>query len=172
VEHDAGTKKALRVGLVWAGSPRLHQPLAQRLDRQRSIHFNQLQPLIDTPGIEFFSLQLGEAASAQLNRHPKVRDFTKEIKDFGDTAALITELDLVISVDTAVAHLAGALGKPVWLLNRHNTCWRWLMNREDSPWYKTMRLFRQTTPGDWQNVISRVRGVLEQWSQSGKDGSE
>jgi hypothetical protein len=82
------------------------------------------------------------------------------LHDLADTAALIMALDLVIAVDTAVAHLAGALGKPVWLLNRFDTCWRWLLHRDDSPWYPTLWQFRQTAPGDWAGVLSRVRAAL------------
>jgi ADP-heptose:LPS heptosyltransferase len=90
-----------------------------------------------------------------------VYDFAEDLHDFADTAALIENLDLVISVDTAVAHLAGALDKPVWLLNPFDACWRWLLNRDDSPWYPSLRQFRQPTPGDWHSVISRVRDALQ-----------
>ena len=83
--------------------------------------------------------------------------------DFADTAALVANLDLVIAVDTAVAHLAGALGKPVWLLNRFDTCWRWLLERDDSPWYPSLRQFRQAEQGDWAEVMERVAGALEQF---------
>jgi ADP-heptose:LPS heptosyltransferase len=89
-----------------------------------------------------------------------VHDWTGDLHDFSDTAALIAGLDLVISVDTAVAHLAGALGKPVWLLNRYDTCWRWLLDRDDSPWYPTLRQFRQPAPGDWDAVIAAVSAAL------------
>ena len=89
-----------------------------------------------------------------------VHDFTDQLDDFADTAALVAALDLVITVDTAVAHLAGALGKPVWILNRFGACWRWLVRREDSPWYPTSRLFRQSSPGDWDGVIGRVCAAL------------
>jgi hypothetical protein len=91
-----------------------------------------------------------------------LHDWTAELHDFADTAALIEALDLVISVDTAPAHLAGALGKPVWLLNRFDTCWRWMLRRDDSPWYPTMRLFRQQRPGDWDGVMRDVRAALAQ----------
>ena len=90
-----------------------------------------------------------------------MHDFTHRLEDWADTAGLIAGLDLVIAVDTAVAHLAGALGKPVWLLNRFDSCWRWLIGREDSPWYPTLRQFRQVRPGDWEGVIERVRQALE-----------
>ena len=157
-----GEPQALRVGLVWAGSPRTNQPSAEAIDRQRSIGFNRLQALLDIEGIEFYSLQVGEPARSQLNGHPKVRDFTGQLHDFSDTAALIANLDLVISVDTSVIHVAGALGKPVWLLNRYNTCWRWLSDRSDSPWYPSLRIFRQLTLGDWDGVIDDVRQALLQ----------
>jgi ADP-heptose:LPS heptosyltransferase len=82
------------------------------------------------------------------------------VTDFADTAALIANLDLVIAVDTSTAHLAGAMGKPVWLLNRFDTCWRWMLGRDDTPWYPTMRIYRQKRPGDWEEVIARVRDDL------------
>jgi ADP-heptose:LPS heptosyltransferase len=87
-------------------------------------------------------------------------DWTDELTDFGETAALVQTLDLVIGVDTAVVHLAGAMGKPVWLLNRFDTCWRWRRDRDDSPWYPTLRQFRQPVPGDWDSVVERVRAAL------------
>ena len=89
-------------------------------------------------------------------------DWTDELEDFSDTAALVEALDLVISVDTAVAHLAGAMGKPVWLLNRFDSCWRWFTEREDNPWYPTMRLFRQPRYMDWEPVVQRVADALRQ----------
>jgi hypothetical protein len=92
-----------------------------------------------------------------------VIDWTDDLHDFSDTAALIENLDLVISVDTSVAHLAGALGKPFWLLNRYNSCWRWLRERDDSPWYPTARLFRQDATRDWDRVIARVQAALDDY---------
>jgi len=97
-----------------------------------------------------------------------VHDFSSQLKDFADTAALVANLDLVISVDTAVAHLAGAMGKPIWLLNRFDTEWRWMINRYESPWYPTMRIFRQPKPGDWASVIQRVTEAL--WAFAAADG--
>ena len=91
---------------------------------------------------------------------PQIVDFTSLLNDFSDTAGLVENLDLVISVDTSTAHLAGALGKPVWILNRFDTDWRWLLDREDSPWYPTARLFRQDETREWDNVIARVRDAL------------
>jgi len=152
----------LRVGLCWAGdrSNNLNKIVK---DRRRSITLDALAPLGDVSGVQFVSLQKGPSAvqAARPPRGMELHDFTKDLHDFADTAALIDNLDLVISVDTAVAHLAGGLGKPVWLLNRFDTCFRWLQNREDSPWYRSLRQFRQPTPGDWTNVIDRARDALQ-----------
>ena len=139
-------------------------PEQLRIDRRRSITLARLAPLAAVPGVSFVSLQKG-APSAQAAQPPAglvLHDFTAELGDFADTAALVEALDLVISVDTAVAHLAGALGKPVWLLNRFDTCWRWLQGRDDSPWYPSLRLFRQATPGDWDGVIASIATALRQ----------
>lgn len=108
-----------------------------------------------------FSLQVGDAA-ADLATLPagSIIDLAPDIREFADTAAIIAQLDLVISVDTAVAHLAGALGRPVWMLVPYVSEWRWLTEREDTPWYPTMRLFRQQAPGDWDEVVRRVRDRL------------
>ena len=93
----------------------------------------------------------------------RITDWSADFHDFSDTAALIENLDLVIAVDTAVAHLAGALGKPLWLLNRYNTCWRWLLDRDDSPWYPTARLFRQDETRRWDSVIASVQTALSDY---------
>jgi tetratricopeptide (TPR) repeat protein len=152
-----------RIGIVWAGSPRKELPGANRIDSQRSIAFDQLAPLLQLAECSFYSLQKGDDAVRQLRascwRHAVV-DWTDDLADFSDTAALMQNLDLIISVDTSVAHLAGALGKPFWLLNRYNTCWRWLADREDSPWYPTARLFRQDSSREWAPVIARVAAAL------------
>jgi len=157
------THQDLRVGIVWAGSPRPGLPHASRLDRQRSIAFECLAPILEVAGCTFYSLQKGERAVAQLRastlRHHVV-DFTDELHDFADTAALVENLDLVIAVDTSIVHLAGALGKPFWLINRHNTCWRWLREREDSPWYPTARIFRQDATRSFDPVIARLAAAL------------
>jgi tetratricopeptide (TPR) repeat protein len=163
-----GARDKPRVGLVWAGAPRKQTPSARRIDRMRSLEFDQLAPILRVTGCEFYSLQKGEDALAQLRNsalRQRVVDCAADLHDFSDTAALIDNLDLVIAVDTAVAHLAGALGKPFWLLNRYSTCWRWLIDRDDSPWYPTARLFRQNAPGDWSGVISRVAVELERLLQ-------
>jgi tetratricopeptide (TPR) repeat protein len=151
---------AYRVGLVWRGSPR------NPMDRERSCPLTALSPLAAVEGVSFYSLQLG--ATEEAKSPPKGMRFTdlsplfENLTDtLTDTAALIANLDLVISVDTAVTHLTGALGKPVWLLLARTPDWRWLVGREDSPWYPTMRLFRQDQRGDWGGVIDRVGIALE-----------
>jgi len=157
-----GAAPGVRVGLVWAGDPRKHQPGVAAVDARRSIALDAMAPLAGIDGVSFVSLQKGEPAAQAADR-PRgltLHDFTDELNDFADTAALVEALDLVISVDTSVAHLAGALGKPVWLLNRFDTCWRWLLDRDDSPWYPTLRQFRQPSPGDWASVIAEVRETL------------
>ncbi|WP_263634446.1 tetratricopeptide repeat protein [Geomonas subterranea] len=144
---DAGFK----VGVVWAGKP-VPDPF-------RSCPLAALAPLGGIPGATLYSLQVGEAAAAP-GECPGLIDFTSAIRDFGDTAAFIAQLDLVISIDTSVAHLAGALGKPVWLMLPMAGDYRWLCGREDSPWYPTMRLFRQQTQGEWGEVVERLAAAL------------
>jgi tetratricopeptide (TPR) repeat protein len=142
-------EKGWRVGLVWSGGT------ATASDPQRSLPPDRLAPILDLPGVIFVSLQKSETpAPAPL------LDFASDLTDFADTAALIMALDLVISVDTAVAHLAGALGKPVWLLNRFDPDWRWLLHRTDSPWYPILRQYRQAAPGAWDGVIAVVANDL------------
>jgi tetratricopeptide (TPR) repeat protein len=152
----AGDGPGLKVGLVWAGRP-THQN-----DRNRSLPLSALAPLAMAKGVRFYSLQKGEA-SRQASNPPagmELIDRTDQLHDFADTAALIANLDLIISVDTAVAHLAGAMGKPVWALLPFVPDWRWLLDREDSPWYPTLRLFRQPDRGDWAGVVSKVAQAL------------
>jgi Tfp pilus assembly protein PilF len=162
-----GKRTALRVGLAWSGGFRPHQPELWGVNSRRNIPLAKLAPLKDAGEFEFYSLQKGQPAEAELAeliaQHwdgPHVHDHTGELHDFADTAALIEQLDLVISVDTSIAHLSAALGKPVWLLNRFDTCWRWMTDRTDSPWYPTMKLYRQETPGDWDGVVQRVKTDL------------
>ncbi|TDY26007.1 glycosyl transferase family 9 (putative heptosyltransferase) [Paraburkholderia sp. BL6665CI2N2] len=156
----------LKVGLVWAGGNRPHVAELRKNDARRSIAFAQLTPLLDVPNVQFFSLQKGPAArqldSAARGEH--VIDYTEELDDFADTAALVANLDLVISVDTSTAHLAGALDKPVWILNRFDTCWRWMLERTDTPWYPRARLFRQPALGDWDSVMQAARDALNAWA--------
>ena len=152
-----------KVGLVWAGAARRHDPRAAAVDARRSLSLAQLAPLASVPDVQFVSLQLGEPA-AEAREAPagmRLADWTAELADFADTAALVAGLDLVVTVDTAVAHLAGALGRPVWILSRFDGCWRWLQDRDDSPWYPTARLFRQPAPGDWDTVIAGIAAALD-----------
>jgi tetratricopeptide (TPR) repeat protein len=166
--HDRlGERQKPRIGLVWAGNPTTGLA-ATPIDRQRSIEFDRLAPLFQVTDCDFYSLQKGDAAVQQLRKSPfqqQVADWTDDLHDFSDTAALMENFDLVITVDTSVAHLAGAIGKPFWLLNRYNTCWRWLLDREDSPWYPTARLFRQDKSRDWTDVIARVQAALRDYFQ-------
>jgi hypothetical protein len=151
-----------KIGLVWAGSPLSPQPKALAMDRRRSMTLQQFAPLAEIAGLCLVSLQKGDAATQARNPPDgmMLHDWTEELWDFADTAELIDALDLVISVDTSVVHLTGALGKPVWVLNRFDQCWRWLSDRTDSPWYPTARLFRQPAPGDWSSVIREVAAAL------------
>jgi tetratricopeptide (TPR) repeat protein len=152
----------LRVGLVWAGGARPGQPGLANVDRRRSTTLAALAPLAEVRGVSFVSLQKGPPA-AQAAAPPAgmtLHDFTEELSDFAETAALVEALDLVISVDTAVAHLAGALGKPVWLLNRFDSCWRWGAEGADSLWYPSLRQFRQPRPGDWAAVAADAAAAL------------
>jgi FkbM family methyltransferase len=155
------TQPARRVGLVWAGSP------DHRLNGQRSTTLAALAPLGAVPGVRFYGLQKGPPAVEALTP-PAGMDFVDlgpELTDFGETAAAVCLLDLVITVDTSVAHLAGALGRPAWVLPWATHDWRWLLGRDDSPWYPSIRLFRQETPNAWGPVVARVavalRGAVE-----------
>jgi tetratricopeptide (TPR) repeat protein len=150
-----------RVGLVWAGNPRSDIPGLAAIDRRRSLAPDRLAPLFDVPGLHFFSLQKD---GPQAPQDFPLADHMHEMEDFADTAALIANLDLVISVDTSVAHLAAALGKPVWLLERFDSCWRWLAGRRDSPWYPTIRLYRQPHPGHWDQVVTEVTRDLHKFA--------
>jgi Flp pilus assembly protein TadD len=153
----------LKVGLVWAGKSRTTQPHAVAVDQRRSMRLADMAPLLDVPDCSFVSLQLGPPASQQqVLAGGLLHDVSDRLTDWSDTAGLIMGLDLVIAVDTAVVHLAGALGKPVWMLNRFDSCWRWLRGRDDSPWYPTLRQFRQTRRNDWSAVIASVRQALLQ----------
>jgi len=151
-----------RIGLVWAGNPKFGN------DRRRSIPIPMLQPIVGLADARFYSLQVGAAAKrdADAMRELGIVSLAPWLTDFCETAWAITQLDLVISVDTAVAHLAGALGKPVWLMLPSNPDWRWLRDREDSVWYPTMRLFRQREIGDWPDVIARVADAIRDFTPS------
>jgi hypothetical protein len=143
------------IGLVWQGNELF------RLDRQRSPKLVQIRPLLSYPAT-FVSLQKGEAAK-QISEQAvgyRLVDWTPELEDFADTAALVDTLDLVISIDSAVGHLAGALGKPTWLMLSTAADFRWLTDRFDSPWYPLHRLYRQPRPGDWDSVVRAILNDL------------
>jgi tetratricopeptide (TPR) repeat protein len=145
-----------RVGIVWSGSP------DHIRDRERSIALRRVLPLLSRTDLQFFGLQkfLREEDAAILRNYPQIENLGDAIESFADTAAIISALDLVISVDTSVAHLAGALGKPVWILLPFTPDWRWLLDRHDSPWYPTARLFRQSHVDDWDGVIAEISQEL------------
>lgn len=151
----------LRVGIVWAGNS--NHPN----DRSRSMKFNQILPLAQVDGVQFYNLYLGltQADRDMWNGHLELIDLTEHLQNFAETAAMISCLDLVIAVDTAVAHVAGAIAKPVWLMIAHLPDWRWMLDRDDTPWYPTMRLFRQKSPGDWADVVKRIAEALGQMVQ-------
>jgi hypothetical protein len=150
-----GPRTKKRIGIAWAGNP------AQRNDHNRSMAFRHLAPLLEMD-FELHCLQkdLRPGDGEALAKFPQVKRWDAQLGDFADTAALANALDLVISVDTSIAHLAGALGRPTWLLLTWMADYRYLLDREDSPWYPTARLFRQAKAGDWDAVIERVRLAL------------
>jgi len=148
----------LKVGLIWAGNPR------HKNDHYRSCHLKQLAPLFEVSGVQWFSLQKGEAEKQlyEINCPVQIVACGKELNDFNDTAAAMLNMDLIISVDTSTAHLAGAFGRNTWILLPFAPDWRWLMDRPDSVWYPTARLFRQSHEGDWKTVIETIKIELEQ----------
>ncbi len=145
-----------KVGIVWGGSP------THKNDRNRSCKLTDFLPILQMPGVKFYSLQKGERTTelTQLPAHIQIEDMSSQLNNYADTAAVINQLDLVITVDTSVAHLAGALAKPVWTLLCFNPDWRWLEEGENTPWYPTMRLFRQSQLREWQEVVEKVRVEL------------
>jgi hypothetical protein len=150
----------LQVGLAWAGNPNY------KADRQRSTTLESLLPLLRSSCIDWISLQKGDPV-AQLSSLPRdvcVWDGSSHDRDLADTAASIASLDLVITTDTCIAHLAGAMGKPVWILLAHLADWRWMEAMDTTPWYPTARLFRQAKPGDWPSVLEQVTEELR-WFQ-------
>jgi hypothetical protein len=151
---------ALRVGLCWAGQARPWLPGFSGLDRRRSTCLATLAPLAAVPGVQFVSLQKGPASEQARAAGFELLDVIEAAHDFADTAALIANLDLVISADTSVAHLSAALGKPTWIMVPHAPDWRWMLRRTDSPWYSSATLYRQPAPGDWTSVITRIAADL------------
>jgi len=158
IKLEALIGKPMKVGIVWAGEP------ANPQNYKRSCSLSHFLELLNLPDITFYSLQKGSRARdlAQLPYQGSLHDLSNQLGDFADTAAVVSQLNLIITVDTAVAHLAGALGQPVWVLLSFVPDWRWMMDREDSPWYPTMRLFRQKHYGDWEGVLGRVGEALKE----------
>lgn len=150
----------VKAGLVWSGNPKNVE------GRARSMHFGSLSRLFGVEGVTWFSLQKGTAAEELSTLRYPIIDWMGDCKDLLDTAALVANLDLVVSVDTSVAHLAGALGKPVWLMNRYESDWRWMVDRQDSPWYPTMRIFNQKHPMDWHSTVAEVAAALDAVAES------
>jgi tetratricopeptide (TPR) repeat protein len=161
-EKKLGSKKRFRIGVVWQGGTRKNDPRSWSVNNRKNININLLQELFNQD-IDIFSLQKGASAEKELEIYKKenaqltIHDYTDMLIDFSDTAALIENLDLVITVDTAVAHLSAALGKETWILNRFDACWRWFSDhRTSSPWYPSVRIFTQKEPGKWEGVMSEV----------------
>jgi hypothetical protein len=162
-----GFGRPMRVGVVWRGRP------TQRLDRKRSLPLRAMRDLFGIEGAVWYSLQLGPASEELRGlQHGRevIRDISEGLVDFAETAAALTGLDLLVTVDTAVAHLAGALGRPAWVLLSTPADWRWMRRRMDSPWYPSMELFRQAEPGEWAGVVRRVAERLRENLNSGMKG--
>jgi tetratricopeptide (TPR) repeat protein len=157
--QQLGPSERPRIGLVWSGNPN------HTNDRNRSLPFRELLPLLDGVAAEFVSLQknLRPEDEELLQQRNDVLDLGPAPRDFTDTAAVAQQLDLIISVDTSLVHLAGGLGRPLWILLPYIPEWRWLLDRDDSPWYPTARLFRQTAARDWAPVMERVQDALADW---------
>jgi Tfp pilus assembly protein PilF len=163
-----GPKTRPRVGLAWSSGVRPDQPELAAANGRRNLPFDKLKAFAGLD-VDFVSLQKGEPAESEFAAFdqsawdgPPIANVAANLNGWADTAALIAALDLVVTVDTAIPHLAGAMGRPVWIMNRFDPCWRWLETRTDSPWYPTARLFRQPVMGDWDSVIAEVRTELEQ----------
>ena len=161
----------IRVGLVWSGGFKA-EGLFRSFNGKRNIPLENFA-VFNNIDVAFFSFQKGEPAESELNylqemnwHGPQITHWVSELNNFSDTAALLDQMDLIITVDTAMAHLAGAIGKPVWLLNRFDTCWRWFLERNDSPWYPTMKIYRQEQHGNWNTVLERVYHDLIDFCQS------
>ena len=160
--RELGSSRDFKIGLVWQGNPSSWDPDLQRTDASRSIPLGCFEPLARLPDVQLISLQKGhgiEQLEEFVRRFPVV-EMGSTCDDFSDTAAVMKNLNLVISADTSTAHLAGALGMPVWLPLPFAPDWRWLLEREDSPWYPTMRLFRQERWGEWEGVFERIAAAV------------
>ena len=161
-------KNSLKVGVVWNGGFRPDQPELWATNERRNIPLDVFAKGLNFLDADFFSLQKGDPAESEIRDRElqywpdgNFHNYASELNDFTDTAALIENLDIVLSVDTSTAHLSAAMGKPTWILNRYDTCWRWLLDRDDSPWYKAVSLYRQSSDIDWEPVVGRVADDLK-----------
>lgn len=172
-QEKIGPRHKLKVGLVWSGGHRPDQPAAWAIDASRNIPVDLFAQALQSVDADFFSLQKGDPAEADIRQRAHLLwprgnfyNYTDALHDFSDTAALIAHMDVVLSVDTSTAHVAAALGKPTWILNRYDTCWRWLLDRDDSPWYRSVTLYRQAEDRDWALVLRRVARDLSAFRAS------
>jgi len=168
-----GDSAGLKVGVAWNGGFRPDQPELWPTNARRNIPLDVFARAFSSVHAEFFSLQKGDPAeSAIRGREPEYWprgnffNFANDLRDFSDTAALIANLDVVVTVDTAVAHLAAALGKPTWILNRFDSCWRWLLNRAHSPWYQSVKLYRQNDDCRWEPALEHLAADLSELGYS------
>lgn len=159
--HRLPSGAEMKVGLVWAGQARPWASGFAALDRRRSAGLEAFGPLFEVPGVHFIGLQKGAASREKRPVSLTLFDPMPRVRDFADTAAIIASLDLVVSVDTSVVHLAGLVGVPVFLMDRHDNCWRWLHGRSDSPWYPKLTVFRQERPDDWSGAMARAAAALQ-----------
>ncbi|MEP7182864.1 MAG: tetratricopeptide repeat protein [Betaproteobacteria bacterium] len=155
-----------RVGLCWGGNPRVELPHAARIDERRSIGLVHLAPLAEIPGVQFVSLQKGGSPDRELASALRLVDWSDEFTDYADTAALMANLDLVLTVDTSIVHCAGAIGRPVWMLDRFDNCWRWGTDATNPGWYETLRVFRQPAIGEWTPVVDAAAHALAPLAQA------
>lgn len=170
-----GVCEKVKVGIVWNGGFRADQPELWSVNARRNIELEIFSSHLQNVDVIYYSLQKGEPAESEIKEHGlkywpsrNFLNYADELNDFSDTAALVEQLDLVISVDTSTAHLAAALGKPTWILSRFDSCWRWLLNRSDSPWYDSVRIYRQDESRDWRPVLKAVAFDLVSLSNRGR----
>jgi hypothetical protein len=151
----------LKIGLAWAGN------VDYAHDHERSMALEELTPLLELPGTQFYSFQVGRGEDdiTRLGLDGLIANLGGTFKDWTDTARAVAAMDVVVTVDSGVAHVAGALGKPVLILLPFANCWRWMLFRTDTPWYASAKLFRQFTPGEWVTPVMRIRAEIDAWRQ-------
>ena len=171
--ESGNVQRTLMVGLVWSGGEHSQNLTFRRVNRRRNVSLEMIASRLDIAGITFVSLQKGEPAESLLRDREtqywnagRIFNASRYLSDFADTAGLIANLDVIVSVDTSTAHLSAAMGKPTWILNRYDSCWRWLSDREDSPWYRSVKLYRQGSDRDWTPVLDRVAEDLRRASSA------